>query len=85
MPHNNLQDDNATPKLGLKRLARFKELKALHYAESWHQLDTLIRKHGFPPGKYLSDRVRVWDIDAVAAWYEARPLAKSALPPGEGA
>jgi hypothetical protein len=64
----------------LKKLLRFKNLKERNYANSRNQLEVLIREYGFPPGKYLSDRVRVWEEDSVISWYESRPSADGSEP-----
>jgi predicted DNA-binding transcriptional regulator AlpA len=65
------------------RFVRFPDLKARGIAGSWAQLDNLIKKHGFPPGRMLSPNVRAWDDEKeVEPWLAARPVVG---PPPRGA
>ena len=44
------------------QFVRFRDLKARGIADSWAQLDNLIKKYGFPPGRLLGPASRVWDL-----------------------
>lgn len=57
----------------MKARLRFADLKARNIAGSWAALARLIEKHGFPRGRLLSDRVRVWSEDELDAWLQNRP------------
>jgi hypothetical protein len=45
------------------QFVRFRDLKARGIADSWAQLDNLIKKYGFPPGRLLGPATRVWDLE----------------------
>jgi predicted DNA-binding transcriptional regulator AlpA len=65
------------------RFVRFRDLKARGIANSWAQLDNLIKKYGFPPGRMLGPATRVWDLEEeIEPWLAARPVAG---PPPRGA
>jgi hypothetical protein len=44
------------------------------------QLDNLIEKHGFPPGRWMSPNCRIWFEDEVQEWLESRPIATENKP-----
>jgi predicted DNA-binding transcriptional regulator AlpA len=65
------------------RFVRFRDLKARGIADSWAQLDNLVTKCGFPPGRMLGPATRVWDLEEeIEPWLAARPVAG---PPPRGA
>ena len=65
------------------QFVRFRDLKARGIADSWAQLDNLINKYGFPPGRMLGPATRVWDLEEeIEPWLAARPMAG---PPPRGA
>jgi predicted DNA-binding transcriptional regulator AlpA len=65
------------------RFVRFRDLKARGIAASWAQLDNLIKKYGFPPGRMLGPATRAWDLEEeIEPWLAARPVAG---PPPRGA
>jgi predicted DNA-binding transcriptional regulator AlpA len=61
---------------------RFRDLKGRGLADSYAQLDNLIRKYGFPIGRLLGPNTRVWSEDEIDAWLANRPTAS---PPARGA
>ena len=65
------------------RFVRFRDLKARGIADSWAQLDNLIKKYGFPPGRMLGPATRVWDLEEeIEPWLASRPVDR---PPPRGA
>jgi hypothetical protein len=65
------------------KLARFRDLKERGIVDSWAQLDNLIKKCGFPPGRMLSPNTRVWDEEnEIEPWFASRPTEG---PPPRGA
>ena len=65
------------------QFVRFRDLKARGIANSWAQLDNLIKKYGFPSGRMLGPATRVWDLEEeIEPWLAARPAAG---PPPRGA
>jgi hypothetical protein len=71
----------ATP---LMRLVRFADLKAAGIVRNRTQLAVLIDTAGFPPGFWLSDNVRCWQLEAVERWVAARPTARPGPKTGFG-
>ncbi len=65
------------------KLARFRDLKERGIVDSWAQLDNLIKKCGFPPGRMLSPKTRVWDEEnEIEPWFAAaRPKARPRAAP----
>jgi hypothetical protein len=55
---------------GLDQHYRFRDLKALGIAPNWPTLLNWIRKHGFPPGKLVSPRIRMWSRAEVQGWLD---------------
>lgn len=65
------------------RFLRFRDLKERGIIDSWAQLDNLIKKYGFPPGRMLSPNVRAWDEEEeLEPWLASRPAPG---PPPRGA
>ena len=54
------------------KLLRIADLKSMGVVSGWTQLRRLVENHGFPPGYLLGSTTRVWDVDAVEAWLQAR-------------
>jgi len=65
------------------RFLRFRDLKERGIIDSWAQLDNLIKKYGFPPGRMLSPNVRAWDEEEeLEPWLPAaRRLARPRAAP----
>jgi len=62
------------------QFVRFRDLKARGIADSWAQLDNLIKKYGFPPGRLLGPATRVWDLEEeIEPWLASRPVEGPAL------
>ena len=56
------------------RFVRFRDLKARGIVNNWAQLDNLIEKYDFPPGRMLSPNTRAWDEEEeVEPWLASRP------------
>jgi hypothetical protein len=68
------------------RFLRFRDLKERGIVDSWAQLDNLIKKYGFSPGRMLSPNVRVWDEEKeIEPWLASRPVAGNGNPVPRGA
>jgi hypothetical protein len=59
---------------------QFSDLKSANLIVSYCGLKTLIKNHGFPPGRYLGRSTRVWSIAEVKRWLADRPTTR---PPRE--
>jgi hypothetical protein len=59
----------------MRNLKRFKDLKAAGVVGNWPQLDRLVKKHNFPPGRMLSDNTRAWTEEEIDQWVDTRPVA----------
>jgi predicted DNA-binding transcriptional regulator AlpA len=56
------------------RFIRFYDLKKRGIVKSWAQLDNLIEKYDFPPGRMLSPNTRAWDEEEeIEPWLASRP------------
>ena len=56
------------------RFVRSRDLKARGIVNNWAQLDNLIEKYDFPPGRMLSPNTRAWDEEEeVEPWLASRP------------
>ena len=62
------------------RLIRFHGLKERGIAGSYTQLSHLVRSCGFPEGRMLSARTRVWTVQEVEDWLSTRPPYSAAKP-----
>jgi hypothetical protein len=60
---------------------RFRDLRAAGVAGTWQQLGRMIDAQGFPPGQLLSPNVRVWKVEEINRWLEARPTARKVISP----
>ena len=58
---------------------RFADLKARKIVDSWQQLGYLINTQGFPLGRYIGLRTRVWTEDEVAEWLANRPAGRPVI------
>jgi hypothetical protein len=56
----------------LDRYYRFKDLKALGIVGNWPTLLSWIRTRGFPPGKLVSPKIRIWSRAEIQAWLDAQ-------------
>jgi hypothetical protein len=59
------------------KLLRFKDLTCVGIT-NWVTLKRRVERDNFPPGRYLGENTRVWDLDEVTRWWDNRP---SAAPP----
>jgi hypothetical protein len=59
-----------TPPPALDRHYRFNDLQVLGLVPNWPTLLSWIRERGFPPGKLLSPRIRIWDRKSVQDWLD---------------
>jgi hypothetical protein len=57
------------------RLLRFAQLKERNIVRSREQLTNLVRRDGFPAGRYLSPNCRVWTEIEIELWFRNRPAA----------
>jgi hypothetical protein len=67
-------DASIAPRLPI--FVRFRDLRNSGIADNWTQLLRMVDHDGFPCGKLLSPNVRVWDINEIRQWLEARPTAR---------
>jgi predicted DNA-binding transcriptional regulator AlpA len=58
-----------------RKLVKFAYLKTLGVVSNRPQLANLIRDRGFPPGRKLGPKSRVWWDTEIEAWLNERPLA----------
>jgi hypothetical protein len=68
-----------TPRL--PQFIRFRDLQHAGVVGNWEQLRNLISDHDFPPGMLLSPNTRVWDVENVRAWLDARPVERKLVAP----
>jgi predicted DNA-binding transcriptional regulator AlpA len=61
----------------VKTLFRYDDLLARKIVKSRAQLQRLIQRHRFPPGKLISPNCRVWEETELDAWFAARPTENS--------
>jgi hypothetical protein len=61
---------------------QFADLKSANLIVSYCGLTTLIKHHGFPPGRYLGRSTRVWTVEEVQRWLAGRPTTRP--PPLDG-
>jgi hypothetical protein len=59
---------------------RFRDLKARGVVDNWVTLNAWIDREGFPPGRLVGPNTRLWNELDVAAWLEARPIARKPFP-----
>ena len=55
-------------------LLRFAQLKERNIVTSREQLANMIKRDGFPAGRYLTPNCRTWSEDEIAKWYSTRPV-----------
>jgi hypothetical protein len=60
----------------LPLLVQFGDLKTANIVASYCGLELLIRRHGFPPGRWLGASTRVWLVDEVVQWLATRPTER---------
>jgi hypothetical protein len=63
--------------MGVLQVFRFSDLKTAGLVSSWAQLGRLVQRDGFPPGRLLSARVRVWLPSEIEKWLSTRPTVGS--------
>jgi predicted DNA-binding transcriptional regulator AlpA len=54
---------------------RFKDLVESRLVKTWTDVRNLVRNHDFPPGRMLTNRVRVWTEPEIKDWLQSRPVA----------
>jgi hypothetical protein len=80
--HHCSGDDDAKPRL--PAFVRFHDLRAAGIVSNWPQLYNLIDDYGFPAGMLLSPNCRVWDVQHVRVWLDARPTERKIVNPPRG-
>ena len=63
---------------------RFRDLKARGIVTNWVTLNNWIETEGFPSGRMVGPNTRLWDEPDVAAWLQARPVARKPAPQKRG-
>jgi hypothetical protein len=71
-------DGDDTPRL--PQFIRYKDLHGAGLVTNWQQVYNMIDRLGFPPGISLSQNIRVWRLDEVLAWLDARPSDRKQAP-----
>jgi hypothetical protein len=61
--------------LTLEQYYRFADLKRLRIVNSWDTLADWIKNRGFPKGKLLTRRARVWSASEVQEWLDRQTEA----------
>jgi hypothetical protein len=56
----------------LDRYYRFRDLRDLGIVPNWVTLADWIRNRGFPPGKLVSPRIRIWSRSSVQDWLDSQ-------------
>jgi hypothetical protein len=64
------------------KVVRFCNLKERGIVDSRAQLDNLVEKYDFPPGRMISPNARAWTEDEIDLWFASRPTDS---PPPRGA
>jgi hypothetical protein len=80
--HHCSGDEDAKPRL--PAFVRFHDLRAAGIVSNWPQLYNLIDDYGFPAGMLLSPNCRVWDVQDVRVWLDARPTERKIVNPPRG-
>ena len=57
----------------MRKILRFRDLKAREIVRNRPALKDAIKKLGFPEPRWLSPQIQFWFEDEVEAWLEARP------------
>jgi hypothetical protein len=69
-------EERESPRNGeLPELLRFRDLKAVGI-NNWVTLRRRIDKDGFPPGRLLGPKQRVWVLQEVMDWFNSRPTVR---------
>jgi predicted DNA-binding transcriptional regulator AlpA len=55
---------------------RYSNLLAAGIISNRPQLDRMIATEGFPPGRLLSERIRVWSTTEIEEWLDTRPVER---------
>jgi hypothetical protein len=56
----------------LDQYYRYKDLHELNIVPNWPTLSAWIRERGFPPGKLVSPRIRIWSRAEIQGWLDAQ-------------
>jgi hypothetical protein len=75
LPHRRFGDRGNPDDAPLTRLVRYVDLARAGIVRNRTQLERLIRDAGFPPGKMLSPKTRVWTVTELEDWLATRPVA----------
>jgi predicted DNA-binding transcriptional regulator AlpA len=62
-------------------LLRFDDLKKRGIVSNRPQLQQMISKYGFPPGRRISPNTRVWTDTEVTAFIETAPTERKTIAP----